>query len=184
MTIEDPSQPIFSAAWHIPEITHPDRPAIDAMLDYLGGGRTSPLYKSLVKEKKVAGSVSISPGAAGDKYPTLILANIYPTTGHSNTECEEALYAEIEKLKTDLVPESEMAKIKARAKSVFIDGLDSNPGLARQLASYQNLHGDWRQMFRELDRINAVTPQDIQRVANRYLSPKNRTVVTIETQES
>jgi predicted Zn-dependent peptidase len=184
MTIEDPSQPIFAAAWHIPEITHPDRPAIDAMLDYLGGGRTSPLYKSLVKEKKIAGSVTISPGGAGDKYPTLILATIVPAAEHSNAECEEALYAEIEKLKTDLVPESEMAKIKARAKAWFIDGLGDNPGLARQLASYQNFYGDWREMFRELDRINAVTPQDIQRAANQYFSPKNRTVVTIETQES
>jgi len=184
MAIEDQSQPIFSAAWHIPEITHPDRPAIDAMLDYLGGGRTSLLYKSLVKEKKIAGSVSIEPGGAGDKYPTLIIANALPSAGHNNVECEEAIYAEIEKMKTDLVPETEMVKIKTRAKSGFISGLAVNAGLAGQLASYQNYYGDWREMFRELDRINAVKPQDIQRVANRYLTRKNRTVVTIETQQN
>ncbi|MCX6835562.1 MAG: pitrilysin family protein [candidate division Zixibacteria bacterium] len=184
MVMEDRSQPIFSAAWHIPEITHPDRPAIDAMLDYLGGGRTSLLYKSLVKEKKIASSVSIYPGGAGDKYPTLIIAEATPSAGHNNAECEEAMYAEIEKMKTDLVPETEMVKIKARAKSSFINGLANNSGLASQLASYQNFYDDWREMFRELDRINAVTPQDIQRVANRYFTRKNRTVVAIETQPS
>jgi len=184
MVMEDPSQPIFSAAWHIPEITHPDRPAIDAMLDYLGGGRTSPLYRSLVKEKKIASSVSIYPGGAGNKYPTLVIADVVPSAGHSNAECEEAIYAEIEKMKTDLVPEAEMLKIKARAKSDFISGLAVNSGLAGQLASYQNSYGDWREMFRELDRINAVTNQDIQRVANQYFTKKNRTVVKIENQQN
>ena len=87
-------------------------------------------------------------------------------------------------MKTDLVPETEMMKIKARAKSDFISGLAVNSGLAGQLASYQNSYGDWREMFRELDRINAVTNQDIQRVANQYFTKKNRTVVKIENQQN
>ena len=184
MVLEDPAQPVFYAAWHIPEITHPDRPAIDALLSYLGGGRTCPLYKSMIKEKKIAGEVSIYPGGAGNKYPTLAIASAIPANEHTNAECEAAIYAEIEKAKTALVSDSEMVKVQARAKSAFIGGLASNPGLARQLASYQNRYGDWREMFRELERINAVTAEEIQRVAGQYFTRKNRTVVTIETKES
>jgi len=184
MTIEDRSQPRYAAAWHIPEITHPDRPAIDAMLDYLGQGRTSLLYKSLIKEKKIAASASISAGGVGDKYPGLVLALVTPSSGSSNLECEEELLAQIEKMKTEPVPLADMDKIKARAKSSLINGLVSNPGLARQLAVYQNYYGDWREMFRELDCINAVTPQDIQRVARQYFTARNRTVAMLSTIES
>jgi len=184
MVIEVSLQPRYGAAWHIPEVTHPDRPAIDAMLDYLGQGRTSLLYRSLVKEKKIATGVSISSGGVGDKYPGLILAQVIPSPGHSNLECEEELLAQIEKMKTEPVPPAEMDKIKARARSSFINRLVSNPGLARQLAVYQNYYGDWREMFRELDRINAVTPEDVQRVARQYFTSKNRNVVMLNTIES
>jgi predicted Zn-dependent peptidase len=183
MMLEDRSQPRYAAAWHIPEVTQPDRPAIDAMLDYLGQGRTSLLYKSLVKEKKIATSVSISSGGVGDKYPGLIMAWVTPSPGHSNLECEEELLTQIEKVKTDPVPPAEMDKIRARARSSFINGLSSNPGLARQLAAYQNYFGDWREMFRELDRINAGTPEDLQRVARQYFTTQNRTVVMLNTIE-
>lgn len=184
MVIEDRAQPMYLAAWHIPEGTHPDRPAIDAMLDYLGGGRTSLLHKSLVKEKKIASRVSINPGGVGDKYPTLIIANALPSQGHTNAECEAEILTQIEKMKADLVPMAELEKIKARAKADFIQGLEGNPGLARQLATYEIYWGDWRAMFRELDRINAVTAEEIQRVATKYLTVPNRTVVTIETRKS
>lgn len=184
MVMIDPSQPIYAAAWHIPEETHPDRPAIAAMLDYLGQGRTSLVYKSLVKEKKISSQAGVFTGLAGDKYPGLIAAYALPAPDHTNLECEVEIDAQIEWMKSDLVAPEELEKITARAKSGFINGLGSNRGLAMQLAAYQTAWGDWREMFRELDRINAVTPEDIQRVAQQYLTNKNRTVVTIESEES
>ena len=78
----------------------------------------------------------------------------------------------------------EVEKIKARAKAQFVNGLTSNSGLAFQLAAYQTYWGDWREMFNELNRINAVTADDIRRVANTYLTAKNRTVIMMNTIES
>jgi len=184
MVIEDPSQPQYMAAWHMPDQTHPDMAAINAMCDYLGGGRTSLLYRSLVKEKKIATSVDIGSGGVGLKYPTLIIADATPANGHTNLECEEALLAAIETMKTVPVTAADLDKIKTRARASFIDRLSGNPGLARQLGAYQQYFGDWRMMFRQLDRINAVTSDDILRVANKYLTRQNRSVVMLETKKS
>jgi predicted Zn-dependent peptidase len=184
VNLTDPAQPVFVAAWHVPNGTHPDWPAIEAMMDYFGQGRTSLLYKNLVKEKKIASQTGAFSGYPGQKYPTLCLAYAIPSQGHTNEECREQIYAELEKVKTELLPVEEVEKIKARAKAGFINGLDSNGGLARALAATQNMWGDWREMFRELDRINAVTPEDIQRVAQEYFTEENRTVGTLNTTES
>lgn len=182
--LEDPSQPVYVCGWHIPDATHPDRPAIDAMMDYLAQGRTSLLYKNLVKENKMAVQVGGFSGMPGNKYPTMLLVFAVPSNNHSNDECEREIFAEVERLKSELLPVDEVAKIKARAKAGFINGLNSNQGLATQLSEYQQIWGDWREMFRELDRINKVTPEDIQRVARKYMTKNNRTVAMTNTVES
>ncbi len=184
VVLEDPSQPIYLVGWHIPEGTHPDRPSLDALVDYLGQGRTSLLYKNLVKEKKIAMNVAAFAGYPGDKYPSLLGAFAMASTGHTNEECETEIFKEAEKLKDELISEEDLAKIKARAKASLINQLDSNQGIALQLAGYQVFWGDWRQLFRELDRINAVTADDIQHVAKKYLTKKNRVVGMINTEES
>ena len=184
VTVEDASQPIYIAGWHVPSITHPDRPALDALTDYLGQGRTSLLYKNLVKEKKAATQVGAFAGFPGDKYPTLVAVYAFVSTGHTNQECETEIFKEIEKIKNELLTPQELAGIKARAKAAFINQLNSNTGFALQLAGTNALWGDWREMFNDLDRINQVTAEDIQRVAKEYFIKRNRVVGMIETTES
>ena len=71
--------------------------------------------------------------------------------------------------------------VKTRAKANLIRALDSNEGLAQDLAIYQTMYGDWRELFRTVDRIEAVTKADVKRVANQVFVPTNRTVGIIET---
>jgi predicted Zn-dependent peptidase len=184
VVLEDPSQPIYLVGWHIPEGIHPDRPALDALVDYLGQGRTSLLYKNLVKEKKIAMNVAAFAGFPGDKYPSLLGTFAMAASGHTNEECETEIFKEVEKLKDELISEEDLAKIKARTKASLINQLDDNQGLAFQLAGYHVFWGDWRELFQELDRINAVTAEDVQRVAKKYLTKKNRIVGMINTEES
>lgn len=181
--VEHPSQPVYLAGWHVPEGTHPDRPALDALCDYLGQGRTSLLYKNLVKEKKIAMNVGAFAGFPGNKYPTLMAVFVMSSAGHDNAEIEEEIFKEVERMRDELIAAEEVEKIKARAKATFINQINSNNGLGMQLAGYQTLWGDWRELFRELDRINAVTPEDIQRVAQKYLTKKNRVVGMVVTTE-
>ncbi len=182
-TLEDPSQPLLVSGYHIPSNTDPDWPAVTTMMNYLGDGRTSPLYENLVKEKKIASVVGAQwwPGSA---YPCLCMIYAMPAPESTNDACHEQILAEIERLKTEPLPVEAIDKIKAQAKAGFINGLRSNLGLANQLASFQNYWGDWREAFKELDRINAVTPEEVQRVANKYLVATNRTVVHLNTVEN
>ena len=180
----DQAQPFYLCGWHIPEAADPDRPALDALADYLGQGRTSVLYKDLVKEKKDAIDVGAFTGYPGEKYPTLMIVEAVPSQGFTALDVEKDIFADVEKVKTEMIPEEEVAKIKARVKANFIRQLTRNSGIAQQLAYYQTLYGDWHQLFKDLDRMNAVTAADIQRVAVKYLTKKNRTVAYIETSKS
>ncbi len=71
--------------------------------------------------------------------------------------------------------------IKTRTKANLIRGLGDNEGLATQLAIYQTRYGDWRELFRSVDRIDKVTKADIRRVANETFQATNRTIGVIET---
>lgn len=182
--MEDPSQPVYLVGWHVPDGCSPERPALDALTDYLASGRTSVLYKSMVKEKKMAVQVQALTGFPGDKYPNLFGVFAVPSAGHGNEECEKEIFDAVERVKNELIPLEEVKKIQARAKAQFINQLGGNSGLAFQLAGYHTQWGDWREMFRALDRINSVTPEAIQKVAQKYLTKLNRTVVMMNTSKS
>ena len=94
---------------------------------------------------------------------------------------KRAIHAEIERLKTQDVSDDELRMVKTRAKATLIRGLASNSGLAQQLAVAQTRYGDWRELFRQVDRIDKVTKQDIRRIANSTFVEANRTVGSIET---
>jgi predicted Zn-dependent peptidase len=156
----------------------------DALTDIVGMGRTSRLYKSLVKEMKIAIYASGFQGMPGAKYPSLFLFYAYPARGHTSQECEQAIYEEIEKLKNEMVTPEELAKAKTRARAGLIRQLDSNSGLAAMLTFYEVITGDWCNLFRQLDKIDKVTAEDIQRVAKEYFTTKNRSVGIINTIEA
>jgi predicted Zn-dependent peptidase len=181
VTVEDPAQPFVGIAYHKPGIDHADYAVFDAITDIVGMGRTSRLYKSLVKEKRIAIAASGFQGIPGDKYPGLFIFYAVPAKDHTHQECEEAIYVEIEKLKAELVTPEELEKAKTRARAGLIRQLDSNSGLAAELTFYEVVTGDWRNLFKRLDQIDQVTAEDIQRVAKEYFTTKNRTVGVIET---
>lgn len=170
------SQPILVIGYHKPEARHPDDAVFDAVQDILAGGRTSRFYRSLVEEKKLAVVAGGFPGFPGQKYPNLFLFFSVAAAGQTNEDNEKAMLAEIERLKTEFVSEEELSRVKQRARAQLVQQLSSNSGLAIQLAAYEVLTGDWRTLFRQLDAIQQVTREDIQRVAQTYFTERNRTV--------
>jgi len=178
--LHENAQPMFITGYHVPSVSHPDFIALDALASYLGSGRTSVLHKNLVKEKKSAVDVSAFVGFPGRKYPTLFSILCVPSNDFTNVENEEIILAEIDRVRNEPIPEDELNKIKAQAKSSFINGLGSNAGMASQLAAYYFYKGDWRELFKELERVNELTAEDIQRVADKYLDPEKRVVAYIE----
>jgi predicted Zn-dependent peptidase len=180
VSIHDPSQPIYVEGYHRPDFHDPDDAVYDVMADLLSKGRTSRLYRSLVRDKRIA--LEAQGGSfPGSKYPSLFFFYASPTQGHTAAEMAGPIHAEIERLKTQDVSDDELQSIKTRAKADLVRGLGNDQGLAAQLGEFQALYGDWRELFHQIDEIEKVTKADIRRVANKTFSEENRTVATIET---
>lgn len=170
--------------YHKPDINHPDDAVYDAIGSLLSEGRSSRLYRGLVRDRKVATQVMGFPGLPGQKYPGLFIFFAFTAPGHKNEEVERAIEEELERLIREPVGKEELDGVKRRARASLIRQLDDNMTLAAQLSTIQALTGDWRNLFRQLDKINAVTPEDIQRVAKATFTRTNKTVGWIEPREA
>ena len=181
VTLQQSAQPFYLEGYHRPDYRDPDDAVYDAITDLMSNGRTSRLYRSLVRDKKIASFAAGFSGLPGTKYPHLFAFYAVPLPGHKPVEMGEAIHAEIDKLKKEDVTDEELAMIKTRAKADLLRGLGDNEGLAQQLAIYQARYGDWRELFRSVDRIDKVTKADIRRVATKTFVDTNRTVAISET---
>lgn len=181
VVIKETSQPFYLEGYHRPDSRDPDDAVYNAISDILSKGRTSRLYKSLVRDKKIAVVAQGFNGFPGDKYPNLFAFFAVPSSGHTPQENEDAIHAELERLKTEDVSAEELQSVKTRAKADLIRGLADNQGLANQLGTAQARFGDWRELFYGIDRIEKVTAADIRRVAAKTFVESNRTVGIIES---
>ncbi len=179
--LQDMSQPLYLEGYHRPDYRSTDDAVYDAIADLMSNGRTSRLYRALVRDKKIAADSAGFTGLPGNKYPHLFAFYAFPLPGHKPDEMADAIHVEIEKLKNEDISDEELKMIKTRAKANLIRGLDSNEGLANDLAIYQARYDDWRELFRSVDRIDKVSKADIRRVAKQTFVPTNRTVGIIET---
>jgi predicted Zn-dependent peptidase len=181
VVIRETAQPIYLEGYHRPSAQSPDNATYAAIEMLLSSGRTSRLYRSLVRDKKIALQAGGFNGFPGEKYPNLFTFLAVTTPGNTARDMTAPISAEVERLKTQDVPADELQSVKTRAKAQLLRQLDSNSGLALQLAMYHTLYGDWRELFREVEKIDKVTPADIRRVANQTFTPTNRTIGLIES---
>jgi len=177
----DKSQPLYIEGYHRPDYRSKDDAVFDAITDLLAEGRTSRLYRALVRDKKIAASSAGFTGWPAIKYPHLFAFYAFPLPGHTPQEVGDAIHAEIDRLKKEDISDDELKMIKTRSKANLIRGLADNGGLATQLATYQTRYGDWRELFRSVDRIDQVTKADIRRIANEIFTNTNRTIGIIQT---
>jgi predicted Zn-dependent peptidase len=181
IVLHEASQPLYLEGYHRPDYRSPDDAVYDAIADLMSDGRTSRLYRALVRDKRIASYSAGFTGLPGDKYPHLFAFYAFPLPGHTPEEMGVAIHEEIEKLRTQDISDDELRMIKTRAKATLLRSLDDNSGLAFELGMYQARYDDWRQLFRQVDRIDKITKADIRRVANETFVANNRTVGIIET---
>ena len=179
--MQDMAQPIYVEGYHRPSYLDADDAVYDAITDIMSNGRTSRMYRSMVRDQKIAAAAAGFSGFPGTKYAHLFAFYGVPLPGHTNTEMQKGIQQQINKLKSEDVTDDELAMFKTRTKADLIRGLASNEGLAQQLAIYQTRFGDWRELFKYLDKVDKVTKADIRRVANKVFVDGNRTVGSIET---
>jgi predicted Zn-dependent peptidase len=179
--MRDQAQPIYVEGYHRPSYLDPDDAVYDAITDIMSNGRTSRMFRSLVRDQKIAAAAAGFSGFPGTKYAHLFAFYGVPLPGHTNQEMQKAIQEQIAKLKSQDVTDDELKMFKTRTKADLIRGLASNEGLAQQLGIYQTRYGDWRELFRYLDKVDKVTKADIRRVANNAFQDNNRTIGSIET---
>ena len=177
--VEFDAEPSLVIGFHKPALGHPDDYVFDVIDAVLSDGLTSRLYTSLVREKRIAASVGSDSNYPGVRSPNLFILNAAPLAPHTTAEVEAAIYAEIERLKTEPVSAKELEKVLNNLDADLVRALRSNGGLASQLALFQTVAGDWRYALKSRDKIAAVTVADIQRVATEYFTKSNRTVATL-----
>jgi predicted Zn-dependent peptidase len=179
--IEEATQPFYLEGYHKPAGTHPDDAVYSAISDILSSGRTSRLYRALVRDQKIAAVAAGFNNFPGAKYPNLFAFYGVPTPGHTPEEIRDAMRVEIERIRTEPVSAEELEMVKTKSKANLLRQLRSNQGLALQFGSYQARYGDWRELFRQVEAIDAVTADDILRIAAQTFVPSNRTVGMIRS---
>ena len=177
------AEPNFMVGFHKPTLPDPDDYVFDVIDMLLSDGRTSRLYKKLVVDKQLATDVG-SFSAPGSRYPNLFIIAATPRAPHTVAEVETAIYAEIEKLQREPVAAQDLQQILNRLEYEEVRQMGSNGGLARNLTEYEAVAGTWRYLIEHRQKVSKVTPDDVMRVAKKYLVRKNRTIGFITKKEA
>lgn len=174
--IEEQSQPLFIAGYKSVAADHQDAAALEMLSQILSAGRTSRLYRRMVQDEQLALGVQALTGFPGARYPSLFVTFAVPNMGVSLEDMERVIDEEIEKVKAGDIRPEELQRAVTNARAGVVRGLNSNMGLALNLAQAHAQHGSWQAAFSYLDDLAAVTLDDLQRVAQQYLVERNRTV--------
>ncbi|MGI9088737.1 MAG: M16 family metallopeptidase [Chthoniobacterales bacterium] len=166
----------LSLAWHIPEVTHPDVPALDLLSTILGDGRSSRLYRRVREEAGLAfglSAFSYTPGQPG-------ILGIDATTEPEKRAATQNLILEIvAEIQAQGVTAEEVAKAKKISLSHHLSALTTMRGQASDLGSNWFLTRNLNFTRDYLAAVQEVTGADLQRVAVQYLTDDNLTIISL-----
>lgn len=149
--------------------------ALQVLGTALQGGQSSRLYQKLVREKEMVTSVG---GFMDEKRGIgAFYTNATLRPNIKTEDVEAVIYEEIERLKKEPIAEWELQKAKNTTRRNFINGLQSSLSRAVTMGQYTVYYNEPNLINMRLDKVAAVTKEDVQRVANKYLVNTNRTVV-------
>ncbi|HXZ88943.1 MAG TPA: pitrilysin family protein [Candidatus Binataceae bacterium] len=169
--------PIVLVAFHIPQSSSPDDKVITVLDDVLTAGRSSRLYRRLVDQDQLV--LQVGGNADNSLDPYLYVFYMQLRTGVDPKKAEAALYDELAKVVKDGVTAGELTKSRNSITANLYRQLATINGKANTLGSYEIFYGDYKKLFTVVDEISKVTSADIQQVAAKYFTAKNRTVATL-----
>jgi zinc protease len=163
----------FHFGWHIPDVRHPDVPVLDALSTLLGNGRSSRLYQSVRDRAGLAHSVSAwiyTPGQAG------LFGVSGVCDGDKFAAARDEILAEVERMKVERVSSAELAKAVKQFTAATLSSRKTMEGQAQDLGGNWMSAHDLNFSERYLAAVKKLTPDDLLRVANEYLTDTNRTL--------
>jgi predicted Zn-dependent peptidase len=141
----------------------------------LSGGESSRFSREIKDKQQKVVAVGAFPFALED--PGLFLTFGIANMGVKPEEVENAMDEEVAKVQKDLISEAEFQKLRNQIENEFVSGNATVAGIAENLANYEMYFGDANLINTELERYMKVTREDIQRVAQKYLTKNNRVVL-------
>jgi zinc protease len=169
--------PLVMIGYHTVGAKNPDYYALQVLQTILFSGQSSRMYQRLVDKDQIALFVSGGLGPAFD--PTLFNITAQPKLNTQPETVEKAIYEEFDKVKTQAVTDQELEKAKNILLANFYRSLKTISGKANTLGNYEVFFGDYRKLGSAAEDYARVTKADLQRVAQKYFTDKNRTVATL-----
>lgn len=167
--------PAVVLAYKVPAQGTPDFYAVKMVSQLLSQGESSRMQKKIVDEQQKALTAGSYTFELEDPGPSIMfsIANM----GVNPAELEQAMEAEIEEVKKNLIGEEEFQKLQNQIENDFVTANTSMAGIAESLANYEMYYGDANLVNTELERYRKVTREDIQRVAKKYFNKNSRVVI-------
>lgn len=153
---------------------HKDTPALMVLEDLLASGKSSRLSKALVDSGIATYAAAYHHQNEDD---SIFAIDVGLQKGRGAAQAEQVALQEIRKLQNDKVSEAELKRAKNRILFSFYSSLDSNAERAEFIGKYEAVSGDFRNGLKRVQELDAVTADDVKRVANRYLIANSRSVV-------
>ncbi|MBM3965728.1 MAG: insulinase family protein, partial [Planctomycetes bacterium] len=171
--------PLIGCAYFTVGSDHPDSVPLEVLMGVLGGGESSRIYVDIVKEQKIAqiaigGSFAFEDSGIAGAGGVLL-----PLVGDKSLLIK-TIDKHIEQIVNEPITQAELDKMKNQLRRNEVLGANTVANKASRLGNFAVLHGDTDRINERLKEIEAVTIEDVQRVAKKYLIPNNRRDIRIE----
>ena len=177
--------PYIAMAYHAPVLRDAAKDwepyALQLLMGVLDGNESARLNKTLVRDSRIASSAGAGYDAV-ERGPGMIVVDGTPSDGKTVAELEVALRAQLEKIKVEGVTEDELQRVKSQIIAGQVFGLDSMFGQAMQIGRTENAGFSWRDLDVMLEKLRAVTAEQVKQVAQKYLLDDRLTVAILDPQ--
>ncbi len=155
--------------------------ALEVLAGILSGGDSARFPRELVRKQQIAVSVNAGYNLYA-RLPGLFTLDATPAAGHSVAEVEKAILAQLQRLKDRRVTAQELARIKAQVVAGKVYERDSLFYQAMQLGTLETVGLGWQRMDEYASKVRAITAEQVQQVAKKYLRENSLTVAVLEPQ--
>jgi len=173
--------PVHASSGHGSGIAEWEPYALSVLTGILDGGQAARFERDLVREKKLAASIGADYSAVA-RSPGLLTIEATPANGHTVVELEQAIRAQIERIKQQPATEEELKRVKAQVVASNVFSRDSVFYQAMQIGRLAAVGLDWHMIDDYPDKLKAVTAEQVQSVARKYLVDTNLTVAVLDPQ--
>jgi zinc protease len=186
ITVNAPSElPSVLMTYRVPKLEDPDKEwepfALDVLEGVLDGHEGARLQASLVRASHLAAAAGAGYQGIG-RGPGMFILSGTPSEGKSVGELEQALKAEVQRIATEGVREDELARVKAQVVAAQVYARDSMFAQARQIGSLEAIGLSYRLIDQQVEKLRAVTAEQVQQVAQRYFKDDALTVAVLDPQ--